>query len=367
MVHRDSATYFRLLELLHQGESLSAREGAKLLSVTTRTIQRCIKWAKDHENVPIAERKEGQTIYYSIPEADRKVGIRIIFTEEEALALSLAAEAAKKVLEPTPLAGPLGSAFANLLERLKTANAVSIDQEAQNRQWHFGGAPSGTIRHEVFNTIQQAIKEERKVRIDYHTAGRDEFIPNRVVAPYCIAVRAGTWLLVGWCHTHHGIREFNLVDISKAVLAEFADKTKNYFDPPQNFDPNEYFRDRFRLLGNAQVYTVRLLAEQKKARYFQRKKYHPTQLVEEKRPDGSIVVRYKVEGLEEIRSFAQSWGTGITVLDPPELTAIMRAQANELAERYNNATTISQPSHGNSPAQGSTPQNVRTHARSVEK
>lgn len=328
-------TYVRLLELLHKGESLSAQEGAELLSVTTRTIQRYILRVEKQEQISIRRNKVGQTVYYSIPEAERKVGIRITFTEEEGLALSLAAEAAQGILAPTPLITPLQSAFANLLENLNNARVVSIDQEAQHRQWHFGEAPSCEIRPEVFETIRQAIKEEQKLLIDYHTASRDQFTPNREIAPYCIAVRSGTWLLVAWCYKRRDYREFNLVDISRAVPADFSDETRNQFDTPLNFDPAEYFRDRFRLLGSDEVYTVRLLAGHQQARYFHRKRYHPTQQIEEERPDGSIVVSYEVEGLEDIRSFAQSWGNGITVLEPPELVAVMRAQANELAGRYN--------------------------------
>jgi hypothetical protein len=38
--------------------------------------------------------------------------------------------------------------------------------------------------------------------------------------------------------------------------------------------------------------------------------------------------------VQEVRAFAQSWGTGVTVLAPPELVNIMAAEAAVLAERY---------------------------------
>jgi hypothetical protein len=46
------------------------------------------------------------------------------------------------------------------------------------------------------------------------------------------------------------------------------------------------------------------------------------------------VVSYDVAGLEEIRSFVQSWGVGVTVLEPKELVERIRGEAVEIGKRY---------------------------------
>ena len=55
--------------------------------------------------------------------------------------------------------------------------------------------------------------------------------------------------------------------------------------------------DRFGALAGGTIYPVRLLVEPDRAAYFERKDYHRTQLIEERRADGRLVVSYKVAGL----------------------------------------------------------------------
>lgn len=304
------------------------------LCAATGYSQRHIKRAIDALNaagVPV--RSNGRPLRFSIPERHRRNACRTIgLTDDEILVLQLAAQISRSALEPTPLCTALVTALDRLLESL-AAGSISFDSEAQTRRWYFGDAPSAPLDAAIFNTMREAAINNQSVRIDYFSASSGKESHNRKLDPYCITMRGGTWLVIAYCHLRNGIREFNLVDIGRAVLCDPATEAQAYFTIPESFDPGIYFRDRFRHIGIGDVYEVRLLVERHQAPYFRRKNYHPTQQIEE-RDEGRIEVSFEVQGLDEVRSFAQSWGVGVTVVAPDELVEMMREQAREIARKY---------------------------------
>ena len=80
--------------------------------------------------------------------------------------------------------------------------------------------------------------------------------------------------------------------------------------------------------------TFRILVEPEVAHLFREREYRDLQLIEEEQSDGRLVVSYEGRGFEEWRSFFQSWGAKITVLYPPTMRERLRADAEELAQRY---------------------------------
>ena len=148
------------------------------------------------------------------------------------------------------------------------------------------------------------------------------------------AWRSRSWLLVAYCHERRALRNFALSRISQVEPCP-----DEYFDLPSDFVPERHFGASLGAITAGESYVLRLLVEPDKASYFRERPYHPTQLIEEggvgaERADGRLVVSYELEGLDELRSFCQSWGAGITVLEPAELRVRLRQEADLLAARY---------------------------------
>ena len=324
---RSLDTLTRLHRMLDEGAQPSLADIYGRFGVTERHARRLIRQLRE-DGVPVQERRDGRIKRFFLAPEHRQVVIRgFEFDEEEMLALAVAAEAAKAELGATPLEAPLGRAFGKLLDEL-APEAFTFEMEDLPGHWHFGASALSHIDPHIFKTLQQAIHENRSVRIDYHTASTGGFSKDREIDPLQFARYRGSWLVIAYCHTRRDLRDFSLAGIERIEPGEM------FFSPPDGFDPDTYFRDRFGALAGGAVYEVRLLVEPDRAAYFKRKDYHRTQMIEEKWDDGHLVVSYEVAGLQEIRSFVQSWGVGVTVLEPPELVAMVAEEAKVLAGRY---------------------------------
>ena len=316
-----------LRQLLNEGAAPSLDELCALLDITKRHARRLLARLR-RNGIPVQERRDGRIKRFYLEPEHRQAAVRgFAFDEEEMLALAVAAEAANAELGSTPLEAPLGRAFDKLLQEL-APEAYTFEMEAQHDRWHFGASALSHVDPHVFKTLQQAINDNRSVCIDYHTASTGAFSTDRRIDPLQLVRQGSSWLVVAYCHLRQDLRDFSLAGIARIEPGDA------FFSSPGDFDPDSYFRDRFNALAGGAIYTVRLLVEPDRAAYFKRKAYHRTQMIEEERDDGRLVVSYEVAGLQEIRSFVQSWGVGVTVLEPPELVARVAEEAKVLAGRY---------------------------------
>lgn len=341
MTSRYSASYRQLLELFHSGRELTLKEAAQQLGLSERQIQRLIK-SMQSDGVPVRSTAIGkahsdtthsstglssQTRIYYIDGHDREVGVRITLTDRQAFALAVAAEATRSVFAATPLGEDLSSAFAHLLEMLP-ADIATFEAEEIPTQWDFSSGSSVALNPDVFVNIARAINECRIVAIDYHTASTNTLTEQRLIEPYGLAVRNGSWLLIAWCRKRREIRDFSLSGISRLVVQE------SFFIRPPEFNLKHYLNNRFSAVGGKSKHTVRLIVEPNRAVYFRRKRYHHSQHISRENNDGSIEITYTVEGLKEMRSFVQGWGTALTVVEPQELRDTLLTEARAVVERY---------------------------------
>lgn len=71
----------------------------------------------------------------------------------------------------------------------------------------------------LWETLSTAVQEQRRVQIDYFTAGRNETNTRKVDA-YGVFARAGSWHFRGWCHLAQGFRTFRCDQIELFQLLD---------------------------------------------------------------------------------------------------------------------------------------------------
>ena len=321
-----------LRRLLDDGRSLTLQQMQEQLQVSERHVRRLLDELRQSGLVVRHEHRGGYKHFCLDAEHQRTALPNPEFTQAELRSLTLATKAGQALLAGTPHAEPLQSVSDKLLAWVGPV-AYVFDVEDQWQAWQFESAVPDRIALDNFHKLDQAIAERCSVRIDYTTGGTGQVSAGRKIDPYFLAKRGRSWMVIGRCHQKQALRNFALVRISRVVLCDSAHENA-IFTLPESFVAEEYFRGAFGSINSDTLYDVRLLIEPGKAFAFRDRKYHATQRIEEERPDGRLVVYMQMEGFEEIRSFVQGWGVGVTVLDPPELRERLYQEAQELAGRY---------------------------------
>ena len=313
---------------LHAGELLTIEAIKQATGVTPRHIRRIFKQYRA-EGLTILERRQGHVKVFSLPAHQQQVTLSdLALDADELRALTIATKASWSVLLDTPHAPALQRAFTKLLERVRPVSYV-FDVDEPLQEWHFDDQATDQIAALYFRQIETAMDERRSILVDYQRGKDGHVSVGRRLDPYCFSRQQRAWLLLAYYHQRRMVRTFALTRISRVEPCPDC-----YFDLPENFVPDQYFRSSLGAITAGECYELRLLVEPEKALFFRQRTYHPTQLIEEERPDGRLVVSFELEGLEEMRSFCQSWGTGITVLSPAVLRERLLNDAQMLISRY---------------------------------
>jgi len=322
----------RLLRKLSDGHRLTTAEAADHLDVSARTI-RNLRAELEDAGIPVQRARDGHaTQLYLRPEDQGHYVEPLHLTERQMEALTVAINAAAHVLAPTPYHAPLQTAF-RAVRRDWLAEAITFEPETEATHWHFGGLPQQDIPEDTFAILAKAIRNRQTLVLDYYTASRDAWTNDRRLNPYVIARRQGSWMLAAYCHEKQTVLDFSLAGMRR--LRPYTPHGKPvYFGATPDFDPQEHFRGRGGALAGEEWVDVRLLVEPQAGPYFKRKRYHGSQRIEEERPDGRLVVHYRVRGLRGFVSGIRSWGRLVTVLEPESLREDLTAEFYELAGRY---------------------------------
>lgn len=322
----------RLRLLLDDGRKLTLRQMKERLALGERQVRRLLHQLQQSGIVIRSEQQSREKCFY-LDEYDQRTALPDLrFSQAELRSLTLAVKASQAMLAGTPHAEPLHAVFDKLLAQVDPV-AYVFDVEEQLKEWQFEHDVPDQIALDNFRQIDQAITERCAIRINYITASSQQISEGRRIDPYFFAKRGRSWMVIGYCHHRKAMRNFALTRISQVTPCDPSQESA-YFTIPEDFVAEDYFRGAFGAINSDTCYELRLLVEPEKALHFRGRSYHPTQLIEEDRLDGRLVVSYELEGFEEMRSFCQGWGTGITVLDPSELRERLFQEAQVIINRY---------------------------------
>lgn len=313
----------QVLKVLLNGEAFNVKLLAIHAQVSERSLKEMIQ-AIQQAGYHVKTYKEGKKVFYQLPEEDRDPALSLLrLSGKEQLTLALALQMAKPSLQNTPFSKTLQRLLQQVMKDLKSKEIEHPDAEWMGEVWHFPYGEFEQMEAALFETVLNAIRENKKLQMEYRTAQRGGSKSQRIVEPYCID--ASTWSLIAWCEKRKDYTDFKLARM-KAVKPQATFL-------PRDFDVQKHFAGRFKALGAKGTHQVRIRVEAALAIYFETKHYHPTQqchLLE----NGDLEVQFTLGNLDEMRSWCMSWGAGITVLSPPELIDKIKAHLNTLQVRY---------------------------------
>src|SRR5262245_18281614 len=225
MVYRPTARVLTVLELLQSHDRMTGAELARRLEVDVRTVRNYVQTLTDL-GIPV-EAERGRYGAYHL-----RAGYKLpplIFTEDEALALTLSLLVAREsdlVAAAPAFAGVLAK-VERVLPAATRAHIQAVEQTVAFERGAATAAPSGL----AVLVLSSAIQGGRRAVLRYISARGD--LTERGFEPYGIAYHGGLWYTIGYCHLRAAQRLFRLDRIERIEM------TSETFPQPLNFSALE--------------------------------------------------------------------------------------------------------------------------------
>ena len=280
----------QILRIFMEKEMVSSAWLAEYFRTTPRTIQRDLLLLKE-SGFPLHEEKKGT---YRLSR-DLVKNLEVFDDTELALVVAL-----KNIVGQ--LGKPFQKAADDVLDRLYDCVTsmpvfVKIDDAIP-------------MEPSFINRMVKAIREKRQVGFRYTSNKKTHDVQ---MEPYRVVYYGGFWYLIG-NEPATGILKRYALDKIKALRL----LTSSFKTIPENLDSVLKESANIWFSGEKNL-EVKVLFDNKVSHYFKRRKMFPTQEIREERPDGSIVVTFRVGYYEAIRNILKSWIPNMIILEPEKL------------------------------------------------
>lgn len=210
-----------------------------------------------------------------------------------------------------------------VLNTTAVRNALSDAREVSDRIF-LEDVPSA---REHLHSFIDALKANRAIRFNYHPYTRSTPTNGVVIEPYFLKIFRQRWYITGRNVADGRVKTYALDRMSGVSVLEDS------FSLPENFDAGEYCRNSFGIVFNqGTIHHVVLRVEPRQAKYLRALPLHHSQ--REMVHDGFSIFTYELRLTPDFVEELLSHGSRITVLEPPELRAMMIRELQTALECY---------------------------------
>ena len=313
----------RFQEIFHAiktGRYPNRTQLARLIEVTTKTIQRDLDYMRYQLGVPMEFDYARGGYYFTKAITDLPL---FQLTESELVSVFVA-QKALEAYRGTPFEQPLRTAFQKL--QAATSNPgvrVSISWEDLGSSISFRHFDAYLPDMTIFGELAKAIQIETVVEFDYKKLDAKAF-EKRTVEPWHLACVSGQWYLLGYDPSRGARRIFVLGRMQNVSATGCA-----FSNPkPGDKDIQQLFQNSFQIWQseNARLEQIVLRFSGRAAQLVRERNWHPSQRLQEL-ADGNLEVSLALNSLEEIVPWILSWGRQCEVIRPARLHHKVRSLA----------------------------------------
>jgi len=163
----------------------------------------------------------------------------------------------------------------------------------------------------TFMQVLEAIQVKRILAVHCYLPAEQRSVTTDL-NPYCLVYSAHTWHAIGESSFHKAVHTLELNNITQLSPSD------KYFVEDEKFDLREYFGYAWSLLREGQIYEVELRFCPRIAQEVTDVQWHETQTTSFE-DDGSVVLKFRVDGLNEITWWILGYGDQVEVLAPKAL------------------------------------------------
>ncbi len=308
----------------------NARTLASEFGMKRRTIQRDIVFMRRRLRAPLEFDSVRNGYYYTDP----NFRLSLFEATEGELAALLVSAQVMDHYRGTPFEQDLRKALAKISSSLPDTIEIPLDELTS----YLSVLPrvQTTYDPEIFRVLVTAVGHSRQVSMTYWTAGRND-TQRRTVDPYQLFLAPDDdWCLVGHCHLRNAIRLF------KVQRVRSAEETGACFLRPAGFSAEAYMAKSFGTIRGDGDFQVVLRFTPAYAGLIAEKQWHASQVVEPQ-PDGTLILRLRVNDLREIVRWVLYWGPECLVLEPDELIAMVISDLQAVGRIYRQPDATTTP------------------------
>lgn len=311
-MYHPTARVLTVLELLQAHGRLSGPELATRLEVDPRTVRHYITLLQDI-GIPIESERGRQGGYRLRP------GFKLpplMFTEDEALALTIGLLAARRL--GLAAAAPAVEGALAKVERVMPATLRARMEAVQETLVFSEASLSAAPSSAAVLTFSMAARQRQRVWMRYRAWSDRE--TERALDTYGVVYYDGRWFAVGYCHLRAGLRMFRLDRVLEAKLCAET------FTRPDGFDSLAFVVHSLATAPGA--WAVEALLET--TLDLARQRVPAAMATLEAAPEG-VIFRCHAENLDWIARFLVGLEFPLVVRHPPELRDALRKLAAEVA------------------------------------
>ncbi|HOD54537.1 MAG TPA: transcriptional regulator [Candidatus Cloacimonadota bacterium] len=172
--------------------------------------------------------------------------------------------------------------------------------------------------------IISAILQGKKLKFKYNSiySGKQK---EHTVTVLCLKQHEHNFYIAGFSTAKNKVLIYAINRMSEAIILP---EPKDHI----NFDAGKFFEDSFGIYPG-KGFQVRLLFKKELVPYISERIWHPKQK-SKVLEDGNLLLELPATSLSEIRKFVMSYGSGVKVLDPPELIDEIKKTIDEMYREY---------------------------------
>lgn len=315
---------FRILkidEIIRNGKFPNTSYLCKKFEVSRSTIMRDIDFLRDRYNAPLEYDEAKRGYYYTDPTFFIK---SVMLSEGDLFAVSAVIPLLEQYRN-TPLESSMKNIFDTIINLMP--EEVSVDSFFLSGDLSFISDPLPQIDNGVFYAVFESLKMQRTLEFEYKSLG-DKTYCVRLAQPYHVICQKGNWYMLAYCLKHKKCRIFAFSRMKNPKT------TEEHFERPKDFNPKKYFDSEFGVWNTAGApVKIELLFDEKINTYILERSWHPTQHLRHNK-DGSVYLSFKTNQLPEALHWVMSFGSAVTVLNPPELVKAVKAEVRKMGKLY---------------------------------
>ena len=219
----------------------------------------------------------------------------------------------------TPLKDTIAKVYQTISDMLP--NQVQVQRSLLN-DVQFISDPLPQIEADVFTKLFEAIRSHRTISFGYRSLEATDYTPHSL-DPYKIYCQKGDWYAVGFCHKRNSFRTYNLSRMKDIVLTET-------FIPDPEYDSKVKIDPYFGIWNNdSPAQKIELLFDKSVNTYILERTWHKNQKCKQNK-DGSVLLSFESNQIQETLHWALSFGSAVKVLDPPELKEAYKNEVKKM-------------------------------------